>query len=88
MTNRELFELISKQWANVNDIQLIASCGKEKASLIRDTIKQNIINSNLNLPRAKYIIVPMQNVVEYLNIDIDHITEMAIKENLIHYRKN
>lgn len=87
MNNTKLFELISKQWANANDIQLIVSCGKEKASEIRDSIKQEIVNNNMKLPRAKHIIVPMKKVIEYLNLDVDHITQMAIKEKELHIKK-
>ena len=53
MTSTELFYLISKPWASVTDIQKIASCGKESATSIRNTIKCNILKSGKNVPNAK-----------------------------------
>ena len=78
-----LFNLISKQWANVKDIMLIASCGRDKASEIRDSITNEIVRSGKHLPTTKEKIVPMTSVIEYLNLDIEHIASMAQKEKLI-----
>lgn len=83
MSNKELFILISKPWANVNDIKKIASCGRDNATMIRDTIRNNILKSGKRLPNARYIIVPMKDVVEYLDLNIDYIASMAKNEQLI-----
>lgn len=87
MTSIELFSLISKPWASVTDIQKIASCGKESATNIRNTIKSNILKSGKNIPNAKEKIVPMKSVVEYLDIDIEYITTMAKNEVQLQERK-
>ncbi len=83
MTYMELFKLLSKQWANVNDIKKIGLCGRDKASLVRDTIISKIKNEGFNLPLSKEKIVPMTYVVEYYNLDIDYIAKMAQNEKLI-----
>lgn len=83
MTSIELFNLMSKQWANVNDIKIIASCGRDNAILIRNEIRNNIIKSGRKLPISKEIIVPMKSVIEYLDIDMEFISTMAKQEKLI-----
>lgn len=88
MTSIELFHLISKPWANVTDIQRIASCGKESATNIRNTIKINILKSGKNVPNAKEKIVPMKSVIEYLDIDIEYITNMAKNEVQLQERRS
>lgn len=83
MTYVELFRILSKPWANVNDIKKIGSCGRDNASCIRDTIILNIKKNGLNLPNSKVKIVPMSYVIEYFNLDIDYISKMAKTEKLI-----
>jgi hypothetical protein len=84
MSSLEMISILSKQWANVNDIKIIASCGRDKASLIRDDIINSILASGQKLPISKSKLVPMENVINYLNINIDYIYSMAKKEkNLI-----
>lgn len=83
MTNTELFRILSKQWANVKDIRKIASCGRDNATNIRNSIIEDIKSNNLRLPVSKNKIVPMTYVIRYLNLDIEHIALMAQKEKLI-----
>jgi hypothetical protein len=83
MTNIELFEILSKTWANVNDIKLIASCGRDGASFIRDCIMSEIMKNGSRLPTAKKKIVPMESVIKFLDLNIDYIASMAQKEKLI-----
>ncbi len=83
MNYQELFNLISKPWASVKDIKKIANCGRDRASKIRDTIILDIINNGKNIPIAREKIVPMENVISYLNLNLDYIFTMAQKEKLI-----
>lgn len=84
MSSIELIRILSKQWANVNDIKKIASCGRDKAIIIRNCITNDIKNNGKNLPNSKQKLVPMENVIQYLNINVDYIYSMAKKEkNLI-----
>lgn len=80
MTNSELFSILSKPWANIQDIKKIASCGRDKASYIRYCIENEITKENKKLPITKTKYVPMQNLINYLNLDINYIYEMAEKE--------
>lgn len=68
MTYNELYYCINKTWATVNDIQKIASCGKNKAYEIRNNIINLIIQQGKNLPQSKAKIVPMSEVVSYLTM--------------------
>ena len=80
MTYLEMTSILSKQWANVNDIQKIASCGRDKATFIRNTINDDIVSRGFNLPIAREKLVPMNSVVEYLSLNVDYIFSMAEKE--------
>ena len=83
MSSLETLKIISKQWANVNDINSLASCGRDTASKIRNTIITEIKKSGKYLPASKEKIVPMSSVVNYLDLDIDFITTMAEKEKTL-----
>lgn len=76
----ELFKLLLKPWASVNEIQLISNCGRDTAIKIRNTIKIEIAKDNKQLPRGKTIIVPTKNVIELLGLDMQYITDMANQE--------
>lgn len=80
MSSIEIMNVLSKQWANVNDIQKIGSCGRDKAIMIRNEIEKSIIRSDKRLPQGKEKLVPMQKVVEYFDVNIDYIYSMAKKE--------
>ncbi len=80
MSSVELISILSKQWANVNDIKKIASCGRDNAIHIRNVIIEDIKNKGKNLPIAKEKIVPMESVINYLNINVEHIYSMAEKQ--------
>jgi hypothetical protein len=83
MTNIELFDILSKTWASVNDIKLIASCGRDEASFIRNCIMSEIMKNGSHLPATKEKIVPMESVIKFLDLNIDYIASMAQKEKLI-----
>lgn len=76
----ELCNYINKPWANVSDIQKIALCGKNKASIIRNNIITSFLKNGKQLPPSKQKIVPMQSVIEYFGLDLDYIYLMAKKQ--------
>jgi len=76
----ELFVLLSKQWANVNDIQKISNRCKDKSREIRNEITKEILASGKRLPNGKSKIVPMTKIIEYFDLDIDFIFKMAMSE--------
>ena len=43
MSYLELYKIILKPWASINEIRLIANCGRDSAIKIRNTIQNKII---------------------------------------------
>ena len=72
----KMLELISKQWANVDDIMKIGSVGKNKAQSIKKEIVTNCVD-NKKLP---YGLVPMEKVIEYFHINISYLKKVQKKE--------
>lgn len=80
MTNTELLRILSKQWANVNDIQKIANCGRDKATFVRNSITTAIIENGKKLPMCRQKLVPMENVIDYFDLNLEHIIFMSKNE--------
>jgi len=80
MSYLELYKIISKQWASIEEIRKIANCGRDSAIKIRNNIEKEIIKNGKVLPSGKTIVVPMKNVVDYLGLDLNYIIEMANTE--------
>ena len=84
MSYLELFNLISKPWSGTKEISLIAYCGRDRATKIRNIIEQQILKEGKVLPNGKTILVPTKKVIEFLDLDEDYIINMAKYEaNLI-----
>ena len=83
MSSLEMISILSKQWANVNDIKKIASFGRDKSTIIRNSIINDILSSGKKLPIAKQKLVPMEYVIQYLDINVDYIYSMAKKEKAL-----
>lgn len=83
ITYGELFTIVSKQWANINDIKQLCGNGRDKARQIRNEIELDIKNNSKKLLSGKEKKVPMSKVVDYLNMDIDYIAKMAMLEKKI-----
>ena len=83
MTYGELFAILSKQWANINDIKQLCGNGRDKARQIRNEIALEILKNGKRLLEGKEKIVPMSKVIDYLGMDIDYIAKMAILEKKI-----
>jgi len=80
MSNIELISILSKQWATASDIQKIASCGRDNAIDIRNKITREITKNGKNLPTTKKKLIPMESVIDYFNLNVEHICFMAEKE--------
>ena len=80
MSYLELFHLISKPWASINEIRLIANCGRDSAIKIRNNIENNLKKEGKLLPKSKTIVVPMKYVIDYLGLDVNYIMNMAQNE--------
>lgn len=83
MTYNELFKTISKPWLDIHDIKLIADCGRDTATEILKNIINDIYNQGKKLPKTKRKIVPSEYVIDYFNINIDFVSQMAQKEKKI-----
>ena len=88
MSYMELFNVVSKPWASIKEIQKIANCGRDSAIKIRNSIEEKIIKLGYQLPKGKTILVPMKDVLEYLHLDLQYITEMAINEQKVNMNES
>lgn len=80
MSYRELFNLISKPLMTIKSIQQITGCSRNTADKIVKDIEKDIEKSGKKLLKTKPVKVPTSRVIEYLNLDIDVIADMATKE--------
>lgn len=78
MNVKETLELISKQWCSLNDLIKLTELGKNSASKLKSEIRIDLLNKGYLLP-AK--LLPTNEVVNYLKININYLQKMA-KENL------
>ena len=70
LDTKEVLEIIDKQWANTNDIMKLGYVGYTKARNISNSIKDSLVEKGYYLPRG---LVPMKEVVKFLNIDIGYL---------------
>ena len=68
MSAQETLKLVSQQWCNLQDLMRLAQVGRNSALTIKGAIKNNLEQQGYYVPKNA---VPMQEVVKYLNIDID-----------------
>lgn len=76
----ELYKIISKPWASIEEIKKIANCGRDSAIKIRNSIEDKINENGKVLPTGKTIVVPMKDVIDYLGLDLSYIINMANTE--------
>ena len=74
MTAKETLELISKQWCDLKDLQKLTGLGKNNALKLKNEIKLNLNNKGYLLPNK---LLPMNEVVNYLKINISYLQKMA-----------
>ncbi len=70
MTANETLQLIAQHWCNLNDLMKLAGVGRNSALKIKNQIKTALESEGRYVPKNA---VPMQEVVKYLNIDIDYL---------------
>ena len=70
MNAKETLDLISKQWCTTEDLMKLANIGRNSALTIKSKIKNDLESKGYYVPKNA---VPMQEVVKYLNIDIDYL---------------
>ena len=77
-TYDELLPIVKQQWAGVKDIQIIAEVGPGKARNIFTSIKNQIRNEGKLVLKSH---VPMERVLNFLNIDINRILRFGEEKN-------
>ena len=80
MSYTEVYRLISKPWINTEEIKKLCLCGNKKAAKIRSEVEEKVIAMGKTIPECARKIIPTPILLEYLNIDIDYVYEMAEKE--------
>lgn len=74
MTAKETLDLISKQWCDLNDLRKLTGLGKNSASKLKSEIRINLLNKGYQLPSK---LLPMNEVVNYLKINISYLQKMS-----------
>lgn len=74
MSAKETLELISKQWCDLKDLQKLTGLGKNNALKLKNDIKLDLNNKGYLLPNK---LLPMNEVVSYLKINISYLQKMA-----------
>ena len=77
MNSNEILKVISKQWCSLEDLKKLTGLGKNNLLKLKRDIKNNLNNNSI--PNK---LLPMNEVVKYLNIDIPYLEARAhtIKE--------
>ena len=74
MDTDELLKILSKQWCSLNDLMKICKCGKNKALIVKNKIKDQLLEEGYLIPSRD---LPMKAVVDILKIDIDYLKKMS-----------
>lgn len=77
----ENLKLIAQQWCNLSDLMKLANIVRNSALTIKSKIKNDLEKEGYYVPKNA---VPMQEVVKYLNIDIDYLESRSknLKEDV------
>ena len=70
----ELLKILSQQWWSLNDLMKICKCGKNKALIVKNRIKKELLEEGYILPSRS---LPMKAVVDKLKVDIDYLEKMS-----------
>lgn len=70
MTVDETLKLIAQQWCNLSDLMKLANIERNSALTIKSKIKNDLEKEGYYVSKNA---VSMQEVVKYLNIDIDYL---------------
>lgn len=76
MKANELLEIISKQWCNTEDLIKITGLGRNTVLKLKKQIKNSLNTQEYSLPNG---LLPMNEVVKYLKIDIDYLEDINSK---------
>ena len=77
MSANETLELLSKQWCTLQDLMKLTSLGRNSALKIRKEIITDLEDKGYKLPCG---LIPMCEVVNKLNININYLQNMVWME--------
>lgn len=77
MSAKETLELLSKQWCSLQDLMKLTNLGRNSALKIRKEIITDLEDKGYKLPCG---LIPMCEVVNKLNININYLQNMARME--------
>ena len=77
MSANETLELLSKQWCTLQDLMKLTSLGRNSALKIRKEIITDLTDQGYKLPCN---LIPMCEVVNKLNININYLQNMVRME--------
>ena len=83
MNANEMIKIISKVWCTSEDLQKLSGLGITNTSKLKRKLKEELEKDGKVLPKG---LLPMSEVVKYLNIDIDYykkIAEYQLKEQVV-----
>ncbi len=80
MTAEETLEIVSKQWCTLEDLMKISQVGRNSALKIKKEIKNKLTKQGYMIPKH---VVPMKEVVDYLDINISYLESRVKKEHKI-----
>ena len=83
MNANEMIKIISKVWCTNEDLQKLSGLGITNTSKLKRKIKKELEKDGKVLPKG---LLPMSEVVKYLNKDIDYykkIAEYQLKEQVV-----
>lgn len=76
MSTDEILKIISKQWCSLDDLRNLTGLGKNNLLKLKREIRKSLNNNSI--PNK---LLPMNEVVKYLNIDVDYLIKLERKEN-------
>ena len=77
MSAKETLELLSKQWCSLQDLMKLTNLGRNSALKIRKEIITDLEDKGYKLPCG---LIPMCEVVNNLNININYLQNMVRME--------
>lgn len=76
MSTDEILKIISKQWCSLDDLRNLTGLRKNSLLKLKREIKKSL--NSYSIPNK---LLPMNEVVKYLNIDVDYLIKLERKEN-------
>lgn len=79
ITAHEILDMANYQWAGTKEIMKLGNMGEARALKIKREITSQLLSDGYVLPRNK---IPMENVINYLKINIDYLKKIERKQRI------